>query len=88
MGDVLDLDFSGLVPQARRILLVEPSRALAVFALVTVGAAVLWQVFPRSVRTAPAARAEFGSFPAQMGSWTGGERQSLDPDVAPSLAGA
>jgi exosortase D (VPLPA-CTERM-specific) len=82
--DALDLDFSGLVPQARRILLVEPSRALAVFAIVTVGAAVLWQVFP-TVRTVEPPRAELGSFPTQIGSWTGGERQSLDPAVAQTL---
>ena len=82
--DALDLDFSGLVPQARRILLVEPSRALAVFAVVTVGAAVLWQVFP-TVRTVEPARAELGSFPTQIGTWTSGDRQSLDPAVAQTL---
>jgi exosortase D (VPLPA-CTERM-specific) len=82
--DALDLDFSGLVPQARRILLIEPSRALAVFALVTVGAAVLWQIFP-TVRTIEPPRAELGSFPTQIGKWTGGAHQSLDPEVARAL---
>lgn len=82
--DALDLDFSGLMPQARRILLIEPSRSLAVFALVTIGAAGLWQVFP-NVRTVEPARAEFGSFPAQIGIWTGSEQQSLDPEVATAL---
>ena len=79
--DALDLDFSGLMPQARRIALIEPSRAFAAFAILTFGAAALWQVFP-TVRSVEPPRAEFASFPDQIGDWVGGRRLALDPEVA------
>lgn len=82
--DALDLDFSGLGPQARRILLIEPSRALAVLAIATTAMAAAWHSFP-ATRTFEAPRAEFASFPTQIGDWEGLARQSLDPQVAATL---
>ncbi len=79
--DALDLDFSGLATQARRILLIEPSRALRALALVTAGTAALWQAFP-TVRTVEPPRAELASFPDQIGGWTGDQPVPLDPEVA------
>jgi exosortase D (VPLPA-CTERM-specific) len=79
--EALDLDFSGISQQARRIGLVEPSPALMALAATTIGAAVLWHTFP-TVRTVEPPRAEFASFPVQIGTWTGGPQQVLDGEVA------
>lgn len=82
--DALDLDFSGIAPQARRLGLIEPSRALAFFAVATLGSAILWHMFP-TVRTVEPVRTELSSFPAQIGTWTGDTPKSLDPEVARTL---
>lgn len=79
--EALDLDFSGLMPQARRIGLIEPTRALMSLAIVTLGTAFLWQVFP-NIRTVEPPRAELTSFPSQIGEWAGGPPRFLEPDVA------
>ena len=82
--EALDLDFSGLSLQARRIGLVEPSPAMVALAVVTLGTAVLWHAFP-TVRTVEPPRAELTSFPVQIGGWTGGPQQMLDAEVAKVL---
>lgn len=82
--DALDLDFSGLAAQARRIQLIEASRALAGMAVVTVGAAILWQAFP-TIRTVEPPRVELAQFPTQIGGWSGEAPIYLDPAVAAAL---
>lgn len=82
--EALDLDFTGISQQARRITLIEPSRSLAALAIFTMGAAVLWHNFP-TIRTVDPVRVELASFPQQVGNWTGGERMSLDAEVARAL---
>lgn len=82
--EALDLDFSGISQQARRIALIEPSSALMALAVATLGAAALWHAFP-TVRTVEPPRAELTSFPVQIGGWTGGAQQVLDPAVAQTL---
>lgn len=79
--EALDLDFSGISQQARRIGLVEASPALAAMAIATLGTALLWHAFP-TVRTVEPPRAELNSFPVQIGTWSGGPKQVLDGEVA------
>lgn len=79
--EALDLDFSGLVPQARRISLIEPSNALVAMAFVTLGTAFLWQVFP-NIRTVEPARVELTTFPPEIGDWVGEEPRFLNAEVA------
>lgn len=79
--EALDLDFSGLVPQARRIGLIEPSAALVAMALLTLGTAFLWQVFP-TIRTVEPSRVELTTFPPEIGDWVGEQPRFLDGDVA------
>ena len=83
--EALDLDFDGLWGQARRIRLIEPSRAL-IFAAVIMGAGALaWAVIPARPM-AEVAREPFYAFPAQLGAWVASSPQSLDPQVAKVLA--
>lgn len=82
--DAMDLEFSGLVEQSRRIALVEPSRALAGMAVLTLVAAALWQVSP-GARTVTPDRSAFAAFPPALGQWDMGARQSLPPDIAAAL---
>lgn len=80
----MDLEFSGLVEQSRRIRLVEPSGALMASALVTALTAAAWETAPDAQRVMPP-RDSLTGFPAQLGDWTAGPRQFLDPGVAQSL---
>lgn len=79
--EALDLDFSGIMPQAQRLWLVEPSRALAACAVLTLSSAFLWQAFP-TIRTVEPPRAELTSFPAQIADWQSQGQRFLSPDVA------
>ncbi len=82
--DAMDLEFSGLVEQSRRLLLVEPSRALAATALITALAAAAWQVSPGG-RTVTPERTTFAAFPEHLGDWTVGQRDFLTPDIEAAL---
>lgn len=82
--EAMDLEFSGLVEQSRRIRLVEPSSALMASALITALAAAGWKTAPEAPRVMPP-RDSLTGFPTQLGGWTAGPRQFLDPTVAQSL---
>lgn len=82
--DAMDLEFSGLVEQSRRLLLVEPSRALAAAAIITALAAAAWQVSPGG-RTITPDRNTFATFPERLGDWTVGRNRPMDPKVADIL---
>lgn len=82
--DAMDLEFSGLIDQSRRLLLVEPSRALAAAAIITALAAAAWQVSPGG-RTITPDRNTFATFPERLGDWTVGRQEFLSPDIAAAL---
>lgn len=82
--DAMDLEFSGLVEQSRRLFLVEPSRALAATAIITALAAGIWHVSPGG-RTVEPERLDFAAFPDRLGDWTVGRRDSLDPVIERAL---
>lgn len=82
--DAMDLEFSGLVEQSRRLLLIEPSRALAGAALVTALAAGLWHISPGG-RTITPDRTPFAAFPERLGDWTVGRNRPMDPQIADIL---
>lgn len=76
----MDLEFSGLVEQSRRIRLVEPSGALMATALITALAAAAWQTAPEAQRITPS-RDSFSSFPSTLGQWSMADQYRLSPDV-------
>jgi exosortase D (VPLPA-CTERM-specific) len=78
--DAMDLEFSGLVEQSRRLLLVEPSRALAATALITALAAAAWQVSPGG-RTVTPERTAFAAFPERLGDWTVGPNRPMSAEI-------
>jgi exosortase D (VPLPA-CTERM-specific) len=83
--DALDLDTSGLVAQAMRITLTEPSRALVGAALAVTTLAAAWQAVPERALVL-AARDPFALFPVQIGEWHSSSARALDPDVERILA--
>lgn len=82
--DAMDLEFSGLMVQSRRLLLVEPSRGLVAMALTTALAAAAWQISP-GARTVTPDRQPLDSFPDRLDGWTMGNRSSLSPEIAAVL---
>lgn len=80
LPDALDLDTDGLVTQASRIRLVQPSRALILGTLIVAGAAAAWHVRP-SVEIIQPARDPFALFPRQLGEWKSGVPKSLTRDI-------
>lgn len=84
LGDAIDLDFSGLGAQMRRVLTVEPSRALTTAALVTLALSAAWSFAPAR-ETMRMDREPYVLFPLSFDGWQG-EPVSLDPNVETSLA--
>ena len=84
--EALDLDTDGLVPQAMRIRLVQPSTALISATVVSVVVALAWQALPeRASEGTP--RDSFALFPRQIGDWQQvGMPEILSPSVERSLA--
>ena len=66
--DALDLDTDGLGTQAKRISLVQPSRAMIVSALLLMGGALAWQAMPERGQIT-ADRTSFALFPRAVGDW-------------------
>lgn len=83
--EALDLDYDGLWPQAQRLALIEPSRALIGIALAAFAGAAIWQAVPTRP-LAEVARESFYAFPIQLGDWRSSAPQRLDPQVAKVLA--
>ncbi len=83
--EALDLDTDGLWPQAKRVTLTEPSKALIVAAMVTLSIGVAWQVMPeRSVVQTD--RDSFAVFPRTVGEWKqNGPPELLTASVTQSL---
>lgn len=85
LADALDLDTSGLLAQAGRIRLVQPSAAMMVAAFLGLAAFGSWQ-FVSQDRGQPVQRSSFAMFPMQLGNWRQqGSEQRLTPDIAKAL---
>jgi len=84
--EALDLDTDGLLPQAARIRLVQPSTAFVGGALVTLTIALAWMFLPaRDVVQAD--RDSFAVFPRTVGDWAQqGPPERLSASVAQTLA--
>ena len=82
--EALDLDYDGLWPQAQRLRLIEPSRALIATTLAILAGALIWQAVPARP-LAQVEREPFYAFPAQLGDWQSHGQQKLDPSVETAL---
>lgn len=83
--EALDLDFDGLWPQAQRLRLIEPSRALIVTTVLMLVGALAWAVVPAR-ELAQVSREGFYAFPRQLEGWTASAPMRLDPETAKVLA--
>lgn len=81
----LDLDTEGLWQQMLRLRLIEPSRALAISAGLTMGLAILWPLLPQP-EPVVVLRDPFAAFPSQLGTWEAGPRRALEVEVERVLA--
>jgi exosortase D (VPLPA-CTERM-specific) len=81
----LDLDMDGIWRQTGRIKKLGPSSALIGAAVVVALAAMTWQVIPPRP-LAVVEREPFALFPRELGEWTAGPAQRLDPETAKVLA--
>jgi exosortase D (VPLPA-CTERM-specific) len=84
LPDALDLDTSGLVPQAARLGLVQASRPMIAAALIMVTAAAVWQIRP-TVATVDVARDPFAIFPRTLGDWQSSPNIPLQDSVEIAL---
>ncbi|MEO9822590.1 MAG: VPLPA-CTERM-specific exosortase XrtD [Paracoccaceae bacterium] len=84
--EALDLDTDGLMTQAMRLRLVQPSKALILSAMVLVTGALTWAALPdRGDIRVP--RDSFAIFPRTLGEWSqAGPREFLNPHVERVLA--
>lgn len=83
--EALDLDMAGLWQQAGRIRRLEAAPALVGAALAVSLAALAWQVIPPRP-LAVVERQSFALFPRELGEWTAGPAQRLDPETVRVLA--
>lgn len=79
LAEAVDLDTSGMLTVAERILAIRPSRSLAAGALLTLAVSVVWVLQP-SPDKEPIDRSPFALYPRQLGDWSG-SAALLDPDV-------
>jgi exosortase D (VPLPA-CTERM-specific) len=85
LAAALDVDLTGLAPQARRILDIAPSRILTLAAVLSLGLAALMALIPARMPI-EVARDPFALFPATLGGWRVDPARTLEPDVARILA--
>jgi len=80
MLEVLELDFTGMSHQARRVMTIRRSNGMLILAAVT-GVAALLTHFTPLPDPAPIKRDPLVLFPHQLGDWRAGPAQRLDPNV-------
>ncbi|MEL6531956.1 MAG: VPLPA-CTERM-specific exosortase XrtD [Pseudomonadota bacterium] len=86
LPQALDLETDGLMTQALRVRLVQPSAALITSAVLAVGALGAWQAIPDN-RQGTIARDSFALFPRELGAWEQqGRPDRLSENVAEVLA--
>ena len=78
--EALDLDTDGLGTQAKRIMLVRPSKALITAALLVSVLAIAWNSVPKR-ESVQINRDPLALFPTQVGEWTTGSQSILDPAI-------
>ena len=79
LGEAIDLDFSRLGAQLRRVLTIAPSAGMTAAALITAAASLAWVITPARP-TVEIARDSFTLFPRSIGDWAG-STSYLDPQV-------
>lgn len=85
LAEALDLDTTDVIPQASRIRFVQPSMALVLTGLITVGTATALALAPDRGGD-PASRDSFVLFPQRLGGWEQqGPRELLSPNVTKTL---
>ena len=84
LSETIDLDFDGMVPQARRVLDLVATRGLAIAAGLCVVVGLAMVLTPQR-DFEPMSRDPFSSFPRELGGWTG-TLQSLEPEIEEVLA--
>jgi exosortase D (VPLPA-CTERM-specific) len=83
LGDAIDMDFSALGSQLRRVFDILPSPALITAALVTATMSAVWLLVPARAAV-EIERENFALFPTAAAGWTGSMRP-LDPNVEQTL---
>ncbi len=84
LTEALDLDFSGLWPQLKRLGLVEASKGMIAGALILTAAAAAWELRPVPVPLM-IEREPFALFPRQLGEWDSRPMERLSDAVARTL---
>ena len=84
LGEAIDMDFSALGAQVRRVFTIAPSAGLIAAALITAGASAAWVLSP-SRPAAEVERDRFTLFPRQLGDWSG-STMALEPNIERTLA--
>lgn len=79
LRDAIDLDTSGLLPVARRILSIRSSISLILGVTLTLAVSMAWVLQPAPDKD-PIERMPFALFPNQIGNWSGADTR-LDPDI-------
>lgn len=85
LAEALDLDTTGLGPQAARLRFVAASRAMVLGAVLVLGAAAAWQAVP-SREAVAVGRDPFVLFPRRLNDWVSGPPLQLDQDIEAVLA--
>ena len=85
LAQALDVDLSGLVPQALRLRDTPPSPALMLAGGLSLGLAGLWAFVPPH-QPVSADRAPFARFPTSLGDWQSGLPRAFDAEVTRVLA--
>lgn len=83
LGDAIDMDFSGLGEQLRRVRAILSAPALIVAALVTCMLSAIWVLAPARM-VSEAARDPFSLFPREIAGWTG-TSTVLAPEIERAL---
>jgi exosortase D (VPLPA-CTERM-specific) len=84
LGDAIDMDFSGLGGQLRRVLTIAPSAGMIAAALITAAASAAWVLAPARP-VAEVTRDSFGLFPRHIEGWSG-TTAVLEPAIERVLA--
>lgn len=84
LADALDLDTTGLLAQAKRIVLVPASAAMIAAAVLLSAGALAWQLSPERIHVVPE-RDPFAVFPRQVSEWSSGMPERLTPAIAKAL---
>jgi exosortase D (VPLPA-CTERM-specific) len=79
LGDAIDMDFTGLGEQTRRVLAIPASRALVAAALTTAALSAAWILAPARAAV-EIERDSFGVFPRELAGWTG-TSVALEPGI-------